>query len=88
MQALMNDALITLAAATFDKMLGEFSGAPFVELHDVMDPNQLLDDCVRGASAILGVTPMTGDAWLALVNAVADEYETRHAVAPLKQPVA
>ena len=69
------DILTHQAVCTFADSLGDMVGAPFVDLHDVMDPNQLVDEALASAASQLGVRLLSGDSWLASCNAVADLYE-------------
>lgn len=51
-----------------------FLGRPFAELHDVMDPNQLLDDFLQSELRARGLE-RHGEEWLALVNGAAERYD-------------
>ena len=74
----MSDALISLAATTFAFMLGDMVGAPYVELHDVMDPNQAIDEATQQVATALGVATLQGEPYFALLEEIIRNYENRY----------
>lgn len=72
----MSNVLINQAAHRFAIAVDDMIGAPIVELHDVMDPNPLLDAAARETAEELQVTLVDrGEPWYALLTRIADRYE-------------